>query len=1128
MTEQIKLNLRDFIDTTVESILVGPQAHAETPTQVQLSLEDLESRKVFRNKFPESGPFAVQFPGEAGSHEAFFSGPRDGDVPMERYGVGVLWASSENGAGEDSPSEEVAETSFTSNDLLGVPVEQAAEGSSSSGESHEEAEVARISRAGTSSLGLSFAVFTHTKELTFTLKGAQYRAFSVPTSENEDQPATLWVRFPFIESRNVLVASEYNVHREEVSVSGLVLELGVIFRQPSNERMTVTAFLVNRTGQNAFASLSEKIVFQASLSVEAKDSNSNVLTFAPVVNANFEHMTNEDLSMAMLYRNMHAFAVGHGIGVQGNLAEPTQLSTTAIPNAEIPAVDAGFESTRMPLLKASDLLMGNFLDPSGFRSWIGSLERLANSYEQWLLQAESAVPDMQIEFSEMAQQNVRGGRSALNRFRRGVALLSEDPSIRNSFCLANESMLDAGPANSRQSLSQRAWRPFQLFFIVMNLEGIAIPESEDRAVADVIWLPTGGGKTEAYLGLASFSIWYKRDTKSDVGTTVLMRYTLRLLTTQQLERAARLIIAMDAIRALRFPSQVPINIGIWIGSGQTPNRQAEAREAYRNMLDGIPAGVGFGVVSCPRCGAPIGRQDSSRTKVAQVPGVRHGAGGRIELFCPKSCTSETAKRLPILFVDDDIYESPPEFLLGTVDKIAILAWNERPRSIFGIGPDGTRVSSGPTLVIQDELHMIAGSLGTAVSMYEPLIDLLTTHGTSAQNVPKVVCSSATIRDFQRQVLQLFGREHSVAFPPPGIHYSETFFTSNRDSAGEENPGTRYRGVYAPALRSNQTAAVRVYSAFLCAMHVAHAAGFDVDPYATLVAFYNSLKDLGYAKTLITSDIPAHLHVMSRQGWISARDAVREIRELELTSRIEGVEIPRIIHRLEEHISAESAVDICLASSMIEVGLDVERLGTMIILGQPKSRSTYIQVSGRVGRQWRKTPGLVYVVFSLGKARDLTHYEHFIDVHQRLYAEVTPTLLAPFIAPALARYLPAVLTAYIRQTSEARFVESGASLSPENYDVAPWVNRYLERASRHGQSELMGAHVEKLLNQLRRRAGRRWLREQSTPRSTLGPHPAIDDASTPDAPQYQDSIWLVPRSLRAIEPLSRLGTREHFI
>ena len=1118
--------LRDFIDRAVEAILIGPQLESLSSQVVDCSLNELVAGTILRSKFPMSGVFQVRLDQEEVAREAFFSGSRDGDVPMERYGVGALWPSIEQEAGSDDAAENDQPVDFTVDDLSGVPVEKSADDGVNDGESAEEAEASRIARTGASTLGITSAVHQSVGNVRIEIQGAQYRKFTI-LGDGEQDVSALWVRFPFKKCEIVAIPDGIVAGSKILEIDGLVLEVGTLSRELAAGRRIITTFLANRTAKISSKETSERIAFQVTLSLEGLDSSGNPQDFLPVVVPDHLRMRDSELGTSMLFSDKEVFAVGHGIGVHWSSQPPNKINTTAIPTAELASVNAGFDPHRMPSLSAGSFAMNAFSQSHEYRQWSKTLDDLGNSYSGWIQKIRESLNSLQPYFHGPAQANIDSCEATLGRFRKGIALLRESEPIREAFCLANLSMANAGQHEGKEAVATRYWRPFQLFFIVMNLEGVVAPESEAREITDVIWLPTGGGKTEAYLGLASFSIWHQRISKRAAGTVVLMRYTLRLLTTQQLERASRLIIAMDAIRSELYPDQRPITIGIWIGSGQTPNRKAEAVKSFEALLDGRRPDTGFGLVACPRCKAPIGRESGANAKVHLIPGMRRNGRGSIELFCPRSSTPETAKRLPVLFVDDDIYESPPDFLLGTVDKIAVLAWNENARSIFGIGSDGRRVRPGPTLVIQDELHMIAGALGTAVSMYEPLIELLSTHDSIDGGKPKIICSSATIRDFQSQVLQLFGREVSTVFPPPGLVNSETFFTSNRNSLSLDNPGTRYRGVYAPGLRSNQTAAVRVYSALLCAMHIAHSAGLDVDPYATLVAFYNSLKDLGYAKTLITSDIPAHLHVMSRQGWLGASEAAEEIRDLELTSRVDGTEIPHVLQRLESSIHDENGVDVCLASTMIEVGLDVERLGTMLVLGQPKSRSTYIQVTGRVGRQWMNTPGLVYVVFSLGKARDLTHYEHFVDVHQKLYSEVTPTLLAPFIPPAIKRYLPATLAAFIRQTSDAQAVGSRSALVPDQYDVEAWVATYLLRASQHGRREEMAAAILELRSELMRRSGRQWLRDSSAPRSEHGPHPVLEDASIADAAQYQNRVWLVPTSLRSIEPLARFGQREHY-
>src|SRR5690606_20031614 len=141
-------------------------------------------------------------------------------------------------------------------------------------------------------------------------------------------------------------------------------------------------------------------------------------------------------------------------------------------------------------------------------------------------------------------------------------------------------------------------------FILMNLRSIVIPSEEDREVVDVIWFPTGGGKTEAYLGLAAFVILFRRiSDPSSRGTVVLTRYTLRLLTAQQYQRAASLICALEYLRR-RNPVELgdhPFTIGLWVGSGLTPNTEADAVRLLQRMLREGGRDNPFVLLSCPWC-----------------------------------------------------------------------------------------------------------------------------------------------------------------------------------------------------------------------------------------------------------------------------------------------------------------------------------------------------------------------------------------------------------------------------------------------------------------------------------------------------------------------------------------------
>ena len=241
----------------------------------------------------------------------------------------------------------------------------------------------------------------------------------------------------------------------------------------------------------------------------------------------------------------------------------------------------------------------------------------------------------------------------------------------------------------------------------MNLRAVAEPDCPERRIVDVIWFPTGGGKTEAYLGLSAFCMFLRRLRNPDhAGTSILMRYTLRLLTTQQFQRAASLICACEYIRRGnedRLGSE-RFSIGLWVGTEVTPNSEKDAVTSLNNLLN--HRGVNkFVILSCPWCGAAMGPQKMGSS--AKCKGYRKLARpGRVRLICEDSdCDFSSDDGLPLAVIDEHIYESPPTLLIGTVDKFAMLAFRPEARRLFGIDTP----FPPPELIIQDELHLISGA-----------------------------------------------------------------------------------------------------------------------------------------------------------------------------------------------------------------------------------------------------------------------------------------------------------------------------------------------------------------------------------------------------------------------------------
>lgn len=498
-----------------------------------------------------------------------------------------------------------------------------------------------------------------------------------------------------------------------------------------------------------------------------------------------------------------------------------------------------------------------------------------------------------------------------------------------------------------------------------------------------------------------------------------MRYTLRLLTTQQFQRAASLICACELIRReneVRL-GMTRISIGLWVGQSVTPNRNAEAVLALSALLRNGKSNP-FVVLTCPWCGVEMGAVQLGNSYRGK--GYRK-VGNQVVFRCEDpNCEFHDSHGLPMVVVDEAIYEERPTLLVGTVDKFAMLPWYPEARRLFGLTDHDWQRVSPPDLIIQDEIHLISGALGSMVGMYEGTINALCCRDFHGNRLPaKIVASTATICRASQQVHSLYARDLFL-FPPQGLRAGDSFFAEE----DRERDGRLYVGVFASALSSHVAAQVRVMAALLQAVKCVPVPSANaLNPYWTLMAYFNSLRELGHAATLIRADIREYLNVVWDRLNIrkpakesGAPDLRRFInRDLELTSRIQSSEITDVLQQLFNPypvMDDRRPVDVCLATNMIQVGLDVPRLGLMTVVGQPKTTSEYIQATSRVGRD-TKGPGLVVTVFNPGKPRDRSHFEHFRSYHQSIYRWVEPTSVTPFAVPVRERALHAQLVTLAR-------------------------------------------------------------------------------------------------------------------
>lgn len=742
------------------------------------------------------------------------------------------------------------------------------------------------------------------------------------------------------------------------------------------------------------------------------------------------------------YADVGELAVGHNAAAEWD-GRGTYACTAWMPQAMVPRVEphqgiAG--ERRMEVL-------GGLADHAAARA---ALDPLPAEYRTWIAAQRAGLGPLIPRRSAVAVRLLDQAEAAAGRIETGIASLA-DPRVLAAFKLANRAVAIAGRRRAAQERCRRGaafdpaasrtpeWHPFQLAFILMGLRGLAEAGHPDREVVDLLFFPTGGGKTEAYLGLAAFTIALRRLCNpglAGAGLAVLMRYTLRLLTLDQLGRAATVVCAMELER-LADPAHWgdwPIEIALWVGQAATPNRMGmkgqpdPKRRTVRTRVLDFKAGKKrdpLPIKACPWCGSAFTAGSFELKPDYDAPRELH-------LLCAdptRQCEFHASKRrpLPIQAVDEPIYRRLPAFMIATLDKFAGMPWHGEIGAFFG-GADrhdqhgfygandpgrGAPLPNPllpPELIIQDELHLISGPLGTMAGLYEVALDRLCVRG---EVRPKIIASTATVRRAEAQIRALFDRDRSAVFPPPGPDRRDSFFARTRDVA--DPSGRLYVGIAAPGGSPKvnfKRGAITLMAAAQRAWEAAAAGGANpADPYMTLVCYFNALRELGSARNMIEGEIQSslarygqHRRVGEAEPGLRSRQIDLETREL--TSRESTDKVSETKERLAVPFGTKHRIDVALATNMISVGLDITRLGLMLVSGQPKTVSEYIQATSRVGRDDRR-PGLVVVLLNTNKPRDRSHYERFRAWHEAFYRGVEAVSVTPFSPRALDRALAAV-------------------------------------------------------------------------------------------------------------------------
>jgi Distinct helicase family with a unique C-terminal domain including a metal-binding cysteine cluster len=899
----------------------------------------------------------------------------------------------------------------------------------------DDSEKIFLSKNKQSSVGLKVFLTESTKELIANVKWADY--VHDESGENSEK-VHVFNREPK-EYERIIDISSGNLKGELIENN--IYLTWIVHKFKSGNKM-VSVYIENR--RIDIKDNVGKYIFQVNLSLKCHDETK---TFISETLA-YEKMEADDY----FYYKKPIFSRGYGCAasweeVVGHTAG--KIQTEFLPQQEINGMDADLKK-----FKNSFSMLG-FSKKVNREATLNNLSDLLSDYALWISRLETHEYMKDENYQEIGNDKITLCNNNLNRMFEGLDIIKTNENAFKAFLFMNEAMhLSRSMAEYSKHKGENKklddfkddhsfWRPFQIGFILLNIKGLVDQNSEDRNVLDLLYFPTGGGKTEAYLGVIAFLMAYRRLTRfycdnfeKDGGVTVIIRYTLRLLTTQQRDRMLRLISATEILRQTDTESygDKEFSVGFWVGSTVTINNYSNLIVSDYNkqyQVDSKKKNLDGQILKCPCCGSLLDKK-SYKLDIKNR---------KYEIYCPNDICPFSKRSIPVYLIDEDIYSKTPTVIIGTVDKFARITFEERTHLIFGkrsieCSECGSMLNSDkeliktctkkghllerfqqevrpffpPELVLQDELHLITGPLGTIYGSYEMAVDELAKVEVEGKSIkPKYIASTATIKNADKQIVSLYGRTKFNQFPPGGHDSNDSYFAREKDLF--KYPFRLYVGVSSP-YASMKTTILRVYAILL---QSAERYKDDpiykdfIDPFWTLIGYYNSKRELGGAVRLIQDDIPDRMKVLytkNKDKWPR-----RLSRYDEITSRKKSWEIPKVLETLENKFdSGDYVYDVAVATNMIQVGMDVERLGLMAVTGQPKTTAEYIQATSRIGR---KTPGLVVTIYNPYRSRDLSHYENFTKYHSHLYRYVEGNSATPFSARARERCLHAAFIAMLR-------------------------------------------------------------------------------------------------------------------
>ena len=920
-----------------------------------------------------------------------------------------------------------------------------------------------------SSLGLSFYLHKDTAEINL---GICWGDYVVTKEEYEDKKGEkrtrkAFVRFPRKES--ILVKLDFAKNKDfALTGAGEGVRIKVSRYALKNEYQLVSVYISNH--KKADSETVNGIMFQVELAVGLEKG----AFFIPEYKCRVKPLSDE-----YLYESRPIFAHGHGVAADWTLnseGDAIEMFSQFVPEHEIPSVSATLKG-----FPPKTFSMQFMMNKTNRQESVKRLKALHSAYFDWIQTLKNDQKMKSPHFKNQGEEVLEKCATQADRIMQGIALIENDDTVFKAFCFMSQCMFmqrsitsfarsygSGVKCNLGEFLKDdhSEWRAFQIAFILLNLSSITNYDDKFRKYVDLLYFPTGGGKTEAYLGLMAFLIGHRRltagdeaDYNKDGGVTVILRYTLRLLTTQQRDRLTKMIVAAEIVRQQYLAQgapygKEPFSIGFYVGGGVTPNKFDEFRDTAEEPEKGkkTTAKLARQLINCPYCGKELKKEDFNVCLDRE----------NVDIYCSDTnCFFYKYKQgrvsIPVYLVDEQIYRKCPTVIIATVDKFARLPWDPACNALFGrvdrFCPRHGYIAIGkkheekhrekddlpattterikpffpPELIVQDELHLITGPLGTIYGGYEAAIEELCSITKDGIKVlPKYIVSTATIKNAEAQIKSLYGRKDMLQFPANGIDVQDSFFT--KEVPIEVSPFRKYCGICASG-KSVKTTILRVYALLLQnTLELAEDPRYAdyIDPYHTLIGYFNSIRELGGTVRLLQDDIPKRIR------WIKKHydhKNTRYPKHKEITSRMTSDRIAGLLKELESPKGEKDCLDVAIATNMISVGLDIDRLGLMCVLGQPKQNAEYIQTTSRIGRSY---PGLVVTIYNPYRPRDLSHYENFKAFHSHIYRFVEGTTATPFSARARDRVLHALFISLARLQIEQLSENDKAS----KIDVVP--------------------------------------------------------------------------------------------